>query len=431
MHATRKPSHAPVSQPLSSESSSSSSECLKGKGKMVERDSVECEAATVPGTSTTSASPTDPLPSVNEEEILAGVAGMDASKGVDICFAFDTTGSMSSIIQKVRSEVKTTCERLMRDIPGIRISIMTIGDYCDELTSYVVHSLDFSNNPEQIKAFVSADRGSGGGDFPEAYEWALYKARKLSWRDDPQVAKALVMISDAIPHERWHTTANVHWQEELAALADFGVRVYGVQASNNGGGPAKFNARLAERSGGLHLQFTKFHLITTMFLALCYKEAGKEQLENFREEVKKDKELGEDKEMQIIMDDLVNKEQKVEKVESKIVCKEPWYTGQTQGKMIPTFAYNPKRDTFQQYNGGDYNFGENLLEGALDNQFMDPSWKRHNTISSPPPLKPAIVDPSRRPRSLTMASSSSTSSSTSSSKSSFRWLNPFRNFRRK
>ena len=315
---------------------------------------------------------------MTEEEIVAGVAGMNASKGVDICFAFDTTGSMAGIIRKVRSEVKTTCERLMRDIPGIRISIMIIGDYCDQVTSYVVHSLDFSNNPEQIKKFVSSDGGSSGGDFPEAYEWALYKARKLSWRDDPQVAKALVMISDAIPHERWHTTANVHWQEELAALADFGVRVYGVQASNNGGGPAKFNARLAERSGGLHLQFTKFHLITTMFLALCYKEAGKEQLENFREEVKKDEELGEDKEMQVIMEDLANKEQKVEKVESKIVCHDNWYTGLIYpADAKPIYKYIPEEDLFVPCSAKENSSITRAVEkDIVDHQFKDLAWRR-------------------------------------------------------
>eukprot|EP00211_Chloroparvula_japonica_P002456 CAMPEP_0119126338 /NCGR_PEP_ID=MMETSP1310-20130426/5302_1 /TAXON_ID=464262 /ORGANISM="Genus nov. species nov., Strain RCC2339" /LENGTH=484 /DNA_ID=CAMNT_0007116491 /DNA_START=175 /DNA_END=1626 /DNA_ORIENTATION=+ len=325
---------------------------VKAKGKSA--------ASAASGSGSVSTIGTNPV--VNEEELMATLYGVDVSGGVDICFAFDTTGSMSSIIGNVRQQVSNTCSRLFEEIPGLRISIMVIGDYCDQFSSYVIATADLSNNGKVISDFVRGVRGSGGGDAPEAYEWALHKARKLSWREDPSCAKALVMIGDMHPHPKYETTAYCDWHEELDALADMGVKVYGVQASSNSSA-TPFYARIAERTGGFYLQFSNFSLMTKMFLAMCYREAGVEKLEEYAAEIGENDDSGKvsgteskgKSEMGVILDELRKPDQKkVETKDSKIFCAADWYTQKggadwntERGRLITKFIYDPKKDVFE------------------------------------------------------------------------------------
>jgi hypothetical protein len=197
-------------------------------------------------------------------------------------------------------------------------------------------------------------RSTGGGDAPEAYEWALHKCRQLSWRNEEDVGKAVVLIADAEPHPPSFTSANIFWQDELEALVDLGVKVYGVQALRTAATP--FYQRLAERSGGLHIRFSNFHLITKMFLAVCYREAGEDKLQEFveKENEGKEKESGGGSgsgssgkgggEMEEIMETLAKPLEQQKVVESKIKCTAGWYTG--KHTAIPSYYYNSMTDTF-------------------------------------------------------------------------------------
>ena len=63
-----------------------------------------------------------------EQEKLADMVDSllyaDPSNGIDLCFTFDTTGSMFSCLQKVRENISTTCTKLLTDIPKIRIGAL-------------------------------------------------------------------------------------------------------------------------------------------------------------------------------------------------------------------------------------------------------------------------------------------------------------------
>ena len=49
------------------------------------------------------------------------------STNIELVFSFDTTGSMSRVIQEVREKLKEMVRRLLADIPGIRIAIIAHG----------------------------------------------------------------------------------------------------------------------------------------------------------------------------------------------------------------------------------------------------------------------------------------------------------------
>ena len=57
-------------------------------------------------------------------------------------------------------------DRLIKDIPNIRIGLMAHGDYCDQHT-YVIRSHDLSGDAESLKDFAMTVPATGGGDAPE------------------------------------------------------------------------------------------------------------------------------------------------------------------------------------------------------------------------------------------------------------------------
>jgi len=223
----------------------------------------------------------DDLDDAKKEDLLASFAAGAKSSSVEIVFSFDTTGSMSACLAEVRSKVTETVNRLMKDIPSIRIGIIAHGDYCD-YSNYVVKTLDLSKDVKAIREFVNKVSSTGGGDAPEAYELALREAKDFSWSKD--TSKALVIIGDEVPHTPSYTTEKINWFNELDELAAMGIKVYGVRALHSTHS-IPFYDTLSERTGAVSINFNSFNLIVDMFLAICYREASATKLEEFKKEV--------------------------------------------------------------------------------------------------------------------------------------------------
>ncbi|EGG16417.1 hypothetical protein DFA_09452 [Cavenderia fasciculata] len=214
----------------------------------------------------------------DDRELINKVVQSSTSSNVEICICFDTTGSMSSIIENVKLQVETTITRLLKDIPSIRIGVMAMGDYCDG--SAVLSTLNLTSDVDQLTKFIHSVTGTGGGDLPEAYEYALMKAKDLAW--SPNASKAFVVIGDAAPHPPSYTDLNINWFKEVDDLAKMGVKIYGVKAKCD---QPIFYEEIAERSGGISINFEKFSLITELFLAICYREYSADHLHQFEKEV--------------------------------------------------------------------------------------------------------------------------------------------------
>jgi hypothetical protein len=111
-----------------------------------------------------------------------------------------------------------------------------------------------------------------------------------------------VLTNSKVPHEPWYTTECINWWDELAALRDMGVKVYGVRALDNRHARyfyevlyfmvpqprvlLRFSQELSAQTGTVSIHFTSFDLIVQMFLAICYRESSSEQLKKFRQEMK-------------------------------------------------------------------------------------------------------------------------------------------------
>jgi len=184
---------------------------------------------------------------------------------------------------------------LLKDIKDIRIGIIAHGDYNDDLERYTIMCIDLTNNIDELTGFVNNVAATDGDDEEEAYELVLRAANiNFSWSDD--TSKALVLIGDEVPHPPSFTDQNINWLDELDKLVDKNIKVYGIRALQVERAKL-FYEELSRRSGVVSIHFDNFNLIVDMFLAICYREANPEQLENFKEEVQKEgkmtKELGE------------------------------------------------------------------------------------------------------------------------------------------
>jgi hypothetical protein len=205
------------------------------------------------------------------------------TQSFDVVVSFDTTGSMYPCLAQVRRKVSETINRLFDDIPGIRIGIIAHGDYCDAHSSYVTRILNLNSERSALVHFVNTVGPTNGGDAPECYELVLHQARSLDWQAEKRV---LVLIGDDLPHspaERLNTL-HLDWRNELAALLDHGINVYGVQALGRPHATA-FYREIAERTGGFKLDLNQFSHVVDTLLAVCYKQVGDEKLASLQQEL--------------------------------------------------------------------------------------------------------------------------------------------------
>lgn len=205
-------------------------------------------------------------------------------ESIDLLFSFDTTGSMYPCLTQVRRNVSETIKRLFKDIPHLRVGIIAHGDYCDGARA--ITKFDFSEDLKAICRFVETVQATSGGDMPECYELVLHEARSLSWSAGKN--KALVLIGDDVPHPPSYreNVKKLDWKNELKLLVEAGIHVHAVQALARAHA-TKFYETVADITGGCHLELHQFAHVTDLLMAICYKQAGPEQLQNYEQEVSK------------------------------------------------------------------------------------------------------------------------------------------------
>lgn len=149
-------------------------------------------------------------------------------KATEIAFVFDTTGSMRPCIDNVRKHIEKTCEELFKDIPNLKVGLISHGDYCDGPACYAIQPL--TDDQPKIFSFIRNTPNTSGGDAPECYELALNLSKGLGWSDS-KGGKVVVMIGDEEPHDVNYPANKdkLDWRKELADLKAMGINVYPLQ----------------------------------------------------------------------------------------------------------------------------------------------------------------------------------------------------------
>lgn len=203
---------------------------------------------------------------------------------IEVMISFDTTGSMYPCLALVRQRVEEIVNRLYGEIPNIRIGILAHGDYCDKETTYVTKMLDLTNNRQKVISFIRNVEKTYGGDAPECYELVMHEARGATWTAG--AVKIFVMIGDDVPHGKNETQNFMHldWRNEFKLLREADVYVYAVQALGRSHA-TPFYREIGEKLGCFHLKLEQFNAIEKLIFAVCFKQQGDEQLQQYEQEV--------------------------------------------------------------------------------------------------------------------------------------------------
>ncbi len=234
---------------------------------------------------------------VASEPVFVAPNTSSNDKKYDICFAFDTTGSMSGCISQVKQNIQTIVKELFKNIPNVRISLVAFEDYNFD---YIWKAIDFTNDEGALIHFMThlhdahCIRGSDigfttrieGEGMEECYEYVLHKVPSLNWSSESM--RSLIMIGDAPPHSKEKTYQNLDWRVELGKVRDKGINIYSVHCLSWGDKPKvkEFFKTIAKETNGYHLYLDQFTMIPSMMMAICYKQMGSERLENYQNELK-------------------------------------------------------------------------------------------------------------------------------------------------
>jgi hypothetical protein len=97
--------------------------------------------------------------------------------------------------------------------------------YRDDGDKYVVRSVPLTADVNAVRSMLMQQGADGGGDMPEAMDQAMAAATRLQWR--PDAAKALLLVTDAPPHDE-HVSVTL---ARAGQLREAGVQVVSVAAS--------------------------------------------------------------------------------------------------------------------------------------------------------------------------------------------------------
>lgn len=121
--------------------------------------------------------------------------GANKNGSVNLAFAVDVSGSMSSTIQAVKQTITQVVETLPE---GSQVAVVAYSDVCDKWTCKVVSAFMGVENHRELRRNVEQISLLGGGDMAEAQYTAFAVClASLEW---PEGGRVLVHLTDAPPH---------------------------------------------------------------------------------------------------------------------------------------------------------------------------------------------------------------------------------------
>lgn len=120
---------------------------------------------------------------------------------IDVVFCLDTTGSMGSVLQAAKNEVRAIVDALRAGEPQpvVRLGVVA---YRDRGDAYVTLMEDLTEDVDRVLRFLGKLTAHGGGDFAEDVRSALHVAvTRMSW--DPTSERMIYLLGDAPPQERY------------------------------------------------------------------------------------------------------------------------------------------------------------------------------------------------------------------------------------
>ncbi len=170
-------------------------------------------------------------------------------RAVDACFALDTTGSMSSMIETAKEKIWFIANEIARAEAHPRLRVCLLA-YRDRGDAYVTRHFDLSEDLDAMYQALKELRADGGGDEPEAVNQALYETvTRSSWSEDADTLKVVFLVGDAPPHLDYDEPQ----YPEIAALARSRGIVINPVLVGGGAATGRIFGDIAEAAAGRHL----------------------------------------------------------------------------------------------------------------------------------------------------------------------------------
>lgn len=178
----------------------------------------------------------------------------------DMVIAFDSTGSMSSYIQDVKSHVISLIPKLFEENKNLRLKIVVFGDYCDMVNSTTFgkayQESQLTNNTKSLINFVKEAQNTSGGDGDEFYELVIQKINtETPWRTNSK--KSVLLIADCAPHKVGYTYRDfvvknqIDWRAEAKNAKTLGIKYDTLAISEY----EPWFKELSTITGGIYLPF--------------------------------------------------------------------------------------------------------------------------------------------------------------------------------
>src|SRR4030095_11355722 len=119
---------------------------------------------------------------------------------VELVFALDTTGSMSSLIEGAKQKIWSLASFVAQGqpTPDLRVGLVAYRDVGDV---YVTKVFDLDSDLHRVYARLRRFNADRGGDGPEHVARALDDAvNRMSWSGEQSVIKVIYLVGDAPPH---------------------------------------------------------------------------------------------------------------------------------------------------------------------------------------------------------------------------------------
>ncbi len=117
---------------------------------------------------------------------------------LDVMLLFDNTGSMASDIQQARYEGTGLLLKIQERYEDSRFAVATVGDFPERGGSFdkpYEFVSGFTPGLNETVVAIDSIRLGSGGDFEEAYPYALRMASNEDWR--PDAYRLVVLIADS------------------------------------------------------------------------------------------------------------------------------------------------------------------------------------------------------------------------------------------
>ena len=172
---------------------------------------------------------------------------------IEIMFVVDATGSMGDEIRFLQAEVQDVVNRIANidQTKTVRSGAIFYRDHGDQ---YLSRRKELSTDTESLNTFIQEQRAGGGGDFPEAIDFALKElTESINWSEQA-ISKIAFLILDAPPHDDDASVERIHTSIDKAAAE--GIRLIPVTGSGINKATEYLMKSLAVLTNGTYLYLT-------------------------------------------------------------------------------------------------------------------------------------------------------------------------------